>query len=98
MSYFGFRPVTHILKIIIRIYQLTLSGFIGRNCRFLPTCSEYTSVAIDQFGPWPGVWMGIARFCRCRPHGDCGFDPVPKSLPLDSKWWQPWRYGRWKKR
>ena len=32
----------------VRLYQLTLSGFIGNSCRHLPTCSEYAYEAIGQ--------------------------------------------------
>jgi hypothetical protein len=32
---------------VVRLYQLTLSGFVGNSCRHLPTCSEYAYEAID---------------------------------------------------
>jgi putative membrane protein insertion efficiency factor len=66
-----------ILLGIIRVYQLTLSAFIGRRCRYLPTCSEYTSDAIRKHGAGRGTAMGFARICRCHPWGQSGFDPVP---------------------
>jgi hypothetical protein len=62
----------------IRFYQLTLSGFIGRRCRYLPTCSEYTSDAIAKHGAWRGLLLGLARVSRCHPWGGEGFDPVPE--------------------
>ncbi len=91
-----FKPITFALRTLIRIYQLTLSAFVGRNCRFLPSCSEYTSLAIEAFGPWAGIWLGLSRFCRCRPGATCGFDPVPEKLPEKYKWWQPWQAGKWR--
>lgn len=68
----------YILLGIIRVYQLTLSAFIGRRCRYLPTCSEYTSDAIRKHGAGRGTALGFARICRCHPWGQSGFDPVPE--------------------
>ncbi len=82
----------------IRLYQLTLSGLIGRQCRYAPSCSNYTDEAIMRFGLWPGGWMGLARICRCHPWGGHGFDPAPDALPSDAGPLTPWRYGRWRMR
>ena len=67
-----------ILLALIRAYQLTLSALIGRRCRYLPTCSDYASEAIQLHGAWHGTVLGFARVCRCHPWGQSGFDPVPK--------------------
>jgi uncharacterized protein len=66
-----------ILLAVIRIYQLTLSAFIGRRCRYLPTCSDYASDAIRLHGAGRGSLLSLARVCRCHPWGQSGFDPVP---------------------
>ena len=79
----------------IRLYQLTLSGLVGRQCRHLPTCSSYADEAIARFGLWTGGWMALARMCRCHPWGSSGFDPVPETTSSDAHWYMPWRYGRW---
>jgi putative membrane protein insertion efficiency factor len=80
----------------IRAYQLTLSGLIGRQCRHLPSCSDYTDKAIQRHGFWPGGWMGFARICRCGPFGTHGIDLVPETLPDGAAWYKPWAYGRWR--
>jgi len=80
---------------LIWLYQHSLSAFFGRSCRFLPTCSHYAADAIRKHGPWAGLWLAVARYWRCRPAGDHGFDPVPDTLPQDAYWWRPWRYGVW---
>ncbi|MFM8746597.1 MAG: membrane protein insertion efficiency factor YidD [Aestuariivirga sp.] len=67
-----------ILLATIRAYQLTLSALIGRRCRYLPTCSDYTAEAIRRHGAGRGVALGFARVCRCHPWGQSGFDPVPE--------------------
>jgi uncharacterized protein len=69
-----------VLLVLIRIYQLTLSSFMGRGCRFLPTCSEYATLAIEKHGPWRGGWLAIKRIGRCHPWGREGYDPVPEHL------------------
>lgn len=79
---------------LIRLYQLTLSGFIGNSCRHLPTCSEYGYEAIARHGLWPGGWMTLFRVGRCGPGGTSGFDPVPERLAPRYHWWMPWRYFR----
>ena len=61
----------------LRAYKLTLSPLIGRQCRFLPTCSEYAEVAIERFGLLRGGAMALKRIGRCNPLGKGGFDPVP---------------------
>ena len=61
----------------LRAYKLSLSLFIGQQCRFMPTCSEYTAEAMIVHGPLKGSWMGVKRICRCRPGGGAGYDPVP---------------------
>ena len=60
-----------------RAYKLTLSPWIGRSCRFLPTCSDYAAVALILHGPVRGSWLAARRLCRCHPLGGSGFDPVP---------------------
>jgi putative membrane protein insertion efficiency factor len=80
---------------LIKAYRLVLSPWIGRSCRYLPTCSEYTEEAIGRYGLWAGSWMGLARFQRCGPFGASGYDPVPEEIPAGAAWYRPWRYGRW---
>ena len=80
---------------LIWIYRHSLSLFMGRSCRYAPTCSEYTEEAIRRYGFWAGGWIGLARILRCNPFGASGFDPVPEALPASARWYLPWRYGRW---
>jgi hypothetical protein len=80
---------------LIRVYQWTLSPFLGRSCRYLPTCSDYADEAIGRFGLWPGFFMAAARLQRCHPWGPAGHDPVPEALPASYRWWAPWRAGHW---
>lgn len=80
---------------LIRVYQLTLSALLGRQCRYLPTCSDYAAEAVRRHGVWPGAWMATARLCRCHPLGAWGYDPVPLRCEGVSAA-KPWRYGVWR--
>jgi putative membrane protein insertion efficiency factor len=55
-----------------------LSPAIGRNCRYLPSCSEYAYEAVEEHGALEGTWMGMKRIGRCHPWHEGGYDPVPK--------------------
>jgi uncharacterized protein len=61
----------------IRLYQCTLSYFLGGHCRFTPSCSRYALEAVERHGVLKGWWLAICRLCRCHPFCDGGFDPVP---------------------
>lgn len=62
---------------LITLYQLSLSLLIGNQCRFYPTCSQYTKEAIEAHGVLSGIGLGVRRITRCHPWHEGGFDPVP---------------------
>ncbi len=64
---------------LITLYQYTLSAFIGRQCRFEPSCSQYTKEAIGLHGSIKGLILGARRISKCHPWHEGGFDPVPES-------------------
>lgn len=80
----------------VYLYRYTLSAFMGRTCRHMPSCSEYMIEAVEKHGIWPGGWMGFARICRCRPGGTSGLDFVCEELPKEARWYRPWLYGLWR--
>lgn len=84
------------LRGLILVYRYSLSAFMGRQCRYLPTCSEYAEEAVMRHGALAGSVMATARICRCNPWGGHGYDPVPRCLPADARWYRPWRYGIWR--
>jgi putative membrane protein insertion efficiency factor len=67
----------HVLRILIRAYQLVLSPLLGPRCRFYPSCSHYAIEAIETHGALRGSWLSAKRICRCHPFNPGGFDPVP---------------------
>lgn len=66
-------PATMLIA-IVRLYQLTLSHVIGRQCRFHPTCSEYFILAVRKYGAIRGCWRGALRITRCHPWHPGGID------------------------
>jgi uncharacterized protein len=62
---------------LIRFYQLTLSIWLGGECRFAPSCSRYTEQAVRRYGARRGLWLGAKRIARCHPWHAGGHDPVP---------------------
>ena len=72
------RMLSAVLLALIHAYRLLLSPLLGPQCRYTPSCSQYTETAIRRFGPWRGGWLGIKRISRCHPWHEGGYDPVPK--------------------
>ena len=64
------------LVLFVRLYQVTLSPLIGRQCRFVPTCSVYFIAAVETYGAVRGTLMGLRRIMRCNPLSKGGYDPV----------------------
>ena len=64
---------------IIKLYQYILSPYLGNNCRYLPTCSQYFIDSLKEYGFLKGCIMGSKRIFSCHPMGGgSGFDPVKK--------------------
>ena len=59
----------------IRLYQMTLSPWLGGECRFAPTCSQYAVQALRQYGAVKGFILLSWRILRCNPYGSYGYDP-----------------------
>ena len=63
---------------VIRFYQRKISPLFGPKCRYYPTCSCYTVTAIERFGLFKGMLLGIGRILRCNILFPGGYDPVPE--------------------
>jgi len=72
-----FKLLRFVLVIPIKLYQILISPLIGPNCRYHPTCSQYSIEAINKHGPFKGTWLAIKRISSCHPWGGSGHDPVP---------------------
>jgi len=65
--------------LLVRIYQGLISPWFPASCRHQPTCSAYTIQAINIWGPFKGVWLGLKRLSKCHPWGTSGYDSVPEN-------------------
>ena len=74
----------NILIVLIKVYKLIISPYLGNNCRYLPTCSEYSIDALKEFGLLKGSFLSIKRILSCHPikilGGGEGFHPVKKKV------------------
>jgi hypothetical protein len=66
-----------LLMALLRTYQYAISPFLGRRCRYYPSCSEFAVEAVEKYGAIKGGWLGVKRVCRCHPWHPGGYDPVP---------------------
>lgn len=63
----------------IEFYQKYISPIFksaGVNCKYYPSCSEYTKQAIEKYGSIRGVCLGIIRILKCNPFSKGGYDPL----------------------
>ncbi len=64
---------------LIKLYKKYISPifhYLGFDCKFYPTCSEYTRQAIEKYGIIKGIFLGIKRILRCNPFSKGGYDPL----------------------
>lgn len=70
-------PARGVLIAMIRVYRATLSGLLGGQCRFYPSCSVYAEDAIRARGALVGAVLSSWRILRCNPFGKGGVEPAP---------------------
>jgi putative membrane protein insertion efficiency factor len=69
------RRVPALLLILpVRLYQKLISPWLGRRCRFHPTCSQYFVLAVEKHGAIRGAFKGARRVLRCHPWNPGGED------------------------
>ena len=58
----------------IKFYQGFISLNLGVNCRFYPSCSQYSYIAVRKHGTVKGLWKGLKRILKCHPWHSGGID------------------------
>lgn len=61
---------------IVRFYQIGISPWIGNNCRYIPTCSNYMILSLKKWNLFKAFFMSIKRIIKCNPWGSSGYDPI----------------------
>lgn len=65
--------------LLISFYKKYISpifNFFGIECKYYPTCSEYTKQAIEKYGFLKGIFLGFIRILKCNPFSKGGYDPL----------------------
>ena len=70
-----------VLTLPIKAYQKYISPLFAPRCKYYPSCSTYTELAITEFGV-KGLFMGLYRFIRCNPFSHGGVDYPSKNAAL----------------
>ncbi|OFZ16672.1 MAG: membrane protein insertion efficiency factor YidD [Bdellovibrionales bacterium RBG_16_40_8] len=63
---------------LVFIYRISLSFFLGGNCRYYPSCSCYAEKAYNVHGFFKASKLVLKRVISCHPFGSEGYDPVPE--------------------
>jgi len=71
---------------LVWIYKKCISPLLPHSCKFIPTCSAYTSGSIREWGFFYGTALGVKRIFRCNPWAHGGVDPVKTNIKGDYKW------------
>ena len=74
--------LTFPIILIIKFYQFFISPFLGQNCRYIPSCSEYAIESLKTYGLIKAISLIVIRISKCHPikilGGGSGLDLVPK--------------------
>ena len=73
------------LLALVWLYRMVISPWLGNNCRYQPSCSQYAMQALREHGAFRGTWLAAKRIGRCHPWGGSGYDPVPDKKKGDDQ-------------
>ena len=76
----------NLMRLLIHIYQHTLSLAFGPVCKYYPSCSHYADRAYQVHGFFKGTILTSWRLLRCNPLSDGGVDYPP----VKGSWTNPW--------
>lgn len=71
--------MSKVVIFLIKLYKKYISKmfhFFGFDCKFYPTCSDYTIQAVEKYGTIKGIFLGIKRILKCNPFSKGGYDPL----------------------
>jgi len=59
---------------LVIFYQKFISPFLGKSCRFYPSCSQYLLLAVEKYGTFKGIFLTFKRILKCHPGNKGGID------------------------
>ena len=62
---------------LVKLYQVSISPILGKNCRYYPSCSSYCIECFEKYNAIYASYLTIKRIFKCNPFGGSGYDPVP---------------------
>lgn len=65
-----------VAQLALKFYKLAISPWLPPACKYVPTCSQYASQAVERYGAVRGAAMAGWRLLRCNPLARGGYDPV----------------------
>ena len=68
--------------VMIGVYKYIISPLTLPSCRHTPSCSQYASEAIREWGALEGSWISVKRIMKCHPWGSSGYDPVKRKKSI----------------
>lgn len=72
--------IEELFVFLIKIYQQSISPFLGNNCKHYPSCSHFAKESLQKHGLVKGIILTNARLVRCNPWSLGGYDPVPDNV------------------
>jgi uncharacterized protein len=59
---------------LVYVYRFTLGPFLGGQCKYHPSCSQYAIDALRKHGFFKGMALAGWRLLRCNPWSRGGVD------------------------
>ncbi len=69
--------IKRLLIKIIKLYQ-KIPFNSHYKCKYIPTCSNYAIIVINEFGAFKGSILAVKRILRCNPKSKGGIDLPPE--------------------
>lgn len=86
LYYYLTYPITFLCLVGLFLYRKIITHFLGKSCRFFPTCSNYAWECFIQYGWLIGGFYTIKRLIKCQPNKPAGVDYVKLNLLGNYKW------------
>lgn len=74
-----------VMGLLVTAYQVLISPWLGNNCRYYPSCSDYLREALQVWGAGRGSYLAVKRLARCHPWCAGGMDPVPSPRTAEER-------------